>query len=510
MVTLTQSLFDNGPFAPCPEHFNLADYVLNAGRATPDKPALEIFSPSGKTSVSHAELRHQVMCFAKALEGLELPEGAVILLRIGHDILFPIAFLGAIAAGFVPVPTSADLTRAEVLKLAEELQPNLTLFGPGAPRIKGFPYRHQTTDDLNIPEQAHDFEAKLGDPNRLAYIIYTSGTSGRAMAVQHAHRAIWARRMMWRDWYDLSPSDRVFHAGAFNWTFTLGTGLLDPWSIGATSLIAARDVDHSMFPDLIATSGATIFAAAPGVYRRMLKERDLPALPDLRHCLSAGEKMPPTLRADWKARTGQDVFEALGMSEVSTFISQPAYETPKVTSAGRPQQGRRVAVLDRQTLDVVALETPGILALDRFDPGLMLGYRYAPAETAAKFHNDWFLTGDTVSMDASGAITYLGRADDMMNAGGFRVSPLEVETAFLADPRIREAAAFEAEVRENVYVIALAYVADQDIESDALEAIARQNLATYKRPRLYQRLDSLPKGANNKIKRSALRALNKA
>ena len=79
----------------------------------------------------------------------------------------------------------------------------------------------------------------MGDPDRLGYIIYTSGTSGRPSAVMHAHRAIWARQMMVRGWYDLKPEDRVMHAGAFNWTYTLGTGLMDPWTAGATALIPA-------------------------------------------------------------------------------------------------------------------------------------------------------------------------------------------------------------------------------------------------------------------------------
>jgi acyl-coenzyme A synthetase/AMP-(fatty) acid ligase len=79
----------------------------------------------------------------------------------------------------------------------------------------------------------------MGDPDRLAYLVFTSGSSGEPKAVAHAHRAIWARRMMTEGWYGLTPEDRLLHAGAFNWTFTLGTGLLDPWAIGATALIPA-------------------------------------------------------------------------------------------------------------------------------------------------------------------------------------------------------------------------------------------------------------------------------
>ena len=77
----------------------------------------------------------------------------------------------------------------------------------------------------------------MGDPDRLAYAVFTSGTSGRAQAVGHAHRAIWARGMMHQGWEGITAEDRVLHAGAFNWTYTLGTGLMDPWTVGATALI---------------------------------------------------------------------------------------------------------------------------------------------------------------------------------------------------------------------------------------------------------------------------------
>ena len=91
----------------------------------------------------------------------------------------------------------------------------------------------------------------FGDPNRLAFIVFTSGTSAHPHAVMHAHRAIWARQMMVRDWYQLSASDRLLHAGAFNWTFTLGTGLLDPWAIGATALVPEANSSLDSIPYLL-------------------------------------------------------------------------------------------------------------------------------------------------------------------------------------------------------------------------------------------------------------------
>jgi acyl-coenzyme A synthetase/AMP-(fatty) acid ligase len=134
----------------------------------------------------------------------------------------------------------------------------------------------------------------------------------------------------------------------------------------------------------------------------------------------------------------------------------------------------------------------------------MLGYLEQPDETAAKFQGEWFVTGDTVSMDAEGYVSYVGRGDYMMNAGGYRVSPVEIEAAMMRCDGVQQAAAAEVEVRDGVHVIAGFYVSDQDVTPD-LEEICTQALAKYKRPRMFVKMDALPMGANNKIQRKALR-----
>jgi acyl-coenzyme A synthetase/AMP-(fatty) acid ligase len=342
----------------------------------------------------------------------------------------------------------------------------------------------------------------MGDPARPAFIIYTSGTGGRPTPVVHAHRAIWARQMMWDGWYGLREDDHMLHAGAFNWTYTLGTGLLDPWAIGATALIPAQDVTPAQLPALMQARKATIFAAAPGIYRRLLRAA-IPALPYLRHGLSAGEKMAQPVRAAWREATGKPVYEAFGMSECSTFISSsPANPAPDHTS-GFVQQGRTVALIGPD--GPVPRGTIGTIAVHKDDPGLMLGYLDRPDDTAARFQGDWFLTGDLATMDEKGAITYAGRADDMMNAGGHRVSPIEVEEALTAHPLITEAAACAVQLRTGVHVIAGFYVATDMIEEKELRDFAAARLATYKMPRLLIARDRLPRGANNKLLRRVLR-----
>jgi len=497
-----RAIFDHGPPPPCPAPFNLAAYVLCRTKALPDKPALVVISPDGAEAWSYGRLEAAVLGAAGGLLAEGLQAGDRLLMRLGNSVDFPICYLAALAADIIPVPTSSLLTAPEVTQIAQDVGPRLIVAEAGLALPAGADAPVLPVEGLRASYALPPAPYALGDPERPGYIIYTSGTSGQPRAVTHAHRAIWARRMMWDGWYGLAETDRLLHAGAFNWTYTLGTGLLDPWTRGATALIPARGVTPDTLGHLMQQHEATIFAAAPGIYRQLLRVPP-PSVPHLRHGLSAGEKLPDATRAAWEAATDTPIFEAFGMSECSTFVSgSPSRPAPPGT-IGYPQQGRRVAVLDKT--GPVAFGTPGVLSISARDPGLMLGYWNAPEETAARFEGEWFLTGDTVSMAEDGALTYLGRADDMMNAGGIRVSPLEVENALNAHPAIAESAAAEVAVKADTTVIAAFYVAHGDVEPDELDGFVAGRLARYKCPRLYTKVDALPKGPNGKLLRRHLR-----
>ncbi|MGR3504770.1 MAG: class I adenylate-forming enzyme family protein [Paracoccaceae bacterium] len=502
-----QAIFDQGDAAPCPSPFNMASHVLAHAADLPDKVALCVIAQDRADTWTYARLESAVRGTGTGLLAAGFKRGDILLMRLGNTVDFPLAYLGAIAVGLVPVPTSSQLTAPEVDKMVAQLSPAGILRDPrvACPEDTSLPVID--TDALAAMRDLPPAEYAMGDPDRLAYIIYTSGTSGIPRAVMHAHRAIWARQMMHQGWYGLTAADRLLHAGAFNWTYTLGTGLMDPWSVGATALIPAEGVAIEALPQLLAKHQATIFAAAPGVYRKILSHHDKMNLPTLRHGLAAGEKLSDRVRQLWNTATGTPIFEAYGMSECSTFISgSPAHPATQGT-LGRPQDGRRVAILGPD--GPVELGAEGTIAVARTDPGLMLGYFGAEAETAARMQGDWFLTGDQGMMDADGQITYLGRADDMMNAGGYRVSPLEVEAALLTHPAIREVGVTDIEVKQDARIIVAFYVGHPTDEAD-LKAFAETCLARYKQPRVYIQLEALPAGANGKILRRALKPIYEA
>ena len=413
---------------------NLARYCLTNASPAPAAVALEVVGPNGvlKERWTYGNIERTVLSIAGGLNAKGLKRGDRILLRLGHSSDFPLVFFGAIAGGFVPIPTSEMLTSAEATAIfrdsgaAAVIHDGHTALPEGGALFLG----PEELAELKLFEAGHYADTKSDDP---AFLIYTSGTSGTPKGVLHAQRTAFGRTPMYQGWYGgISADDRLLHAGAFNWTYTLGVGLMDPWANGATSLVYDGPRDPDIWPGLIESCKATLFAAVPSLYRRLLKYGEVAtaSFPMLRHGLTAGEALPADLHREWVERTGRPLFEALGMSEISTYISSSPEVPTRPGSPGKPQTGRKVAILteDGEGEEFAATGEAGLLAVHESETGLMLGYWDRPDETAAAFRAGWFLTGDRARADRDGYYWYEGRADDLMNAFGYRVAPEEVAT----------------------------------------------------------------------------------
>ncbi|MEO1551364.1 MAG: class I adenylate-forming enzyme family protein, partial [Pseudomonadota bacterium] len=195
---------------------------------------------------------------------------------------------------------------------------------------------------------------------------------------------------------------------------------------------------------------------------------------------------------------------ALGMTEISTFVSGAPGRPAPQGSVGYPQPGRRVAVVDPDGTPVREGEE-GILAVHHSDPGLMRGYWRDPMATRAAFRGPWFLTGDRVRQARSGAITYLGRPEARLNAGGFRVSASEVEAVLDGCAGVAACAVVDLPVGPATTVIA-AFVEGSagGLDTDTLMGACEARLARYKCPRMIRQVSSLPRTATGKLKRAAL------
>ncbi len=501
-----------------PERFNMAAYAVGRAAARwPDKPALIVYDDIARGAPSEiwtfAELERAVLAAGSGLLARGLKPGDRIMLRLANTSDYAILYFGAIAAGLVALPASSQLTPGEAHFLLENSQSVAVALTPDAD-VGVIPNGVKVLEAAEIARMirgpvSHGYaDTAADDP---AFLIYTSGSTSRPKGVVHAHRSAWGRRPMYRGWYGLGESDRMLHAGAFNWTYTLGTGLTDPWANGATSIVYTGEKTPELWPRLIRETQATIFAAVPTLYRQILKYAapSRISLGALRHGLIAGETPPPGLMTAWTEETGRTLYEALGMSEMSTYVSSSPSVPPRVGFVGRPQEGRSVAILplEGRATTPLAPGAEGLLAVHRSDPGLMLGYWKRPEEEAEVMRGDWFIGGDVAVMDADGYVAHVGRANDIMKAQGYRVSPLEVEAVLAGHPDVAEIAAAEVRVREDLSVIGAFVVAREGATPSETEILgfAAQRLATYKQPKLVVFLDALPRTANGKVRRASLK-----
>lgn len=499
------SIFSSSPPEPCPARFNFARYVVGDVAARwPDKVALIVVDGAipekARETWTFAEIDTAVKRAAGALEARGLQRGDRVLIRIGDTPLFPIAYFGVIAAGGIAMPLSSQLSTEELGLIAADATPRFAILDEECPAFTASAER--LSPDALTGEPMAYADTGADDP---AQLVYTSGTSGKPKGVLHAQRSVWARRMMRRGWHDMQQGDRVMHTGAFNWTYVLGCGLSDPWSVGATAILNAGNRAPEVWPVLAKHWQPTVFASVPGLYRRMLKYAD--GLGDgfasLRHGLTAGEALSPGIGVAWRAATGKPLYESLGMSEISTFISSGPYHETAEAAMGNPQPGRHVAIVGEDGAPV-PLDEAGVLAVHRSDPGMMLGYWQDDARTREAYAGDWFMTGDRATMGEGGALTYLGRADDLMNAQGYRVAPQEVEEALLLHPLITECGVAEVQIEEGLSIISAWIIAEDAITESVLRDHCAQYLASYKIPRAFYRIDALPRTANGKVRRRAL------
>jgi acyl-coenzyme A synthetase/AMP-(fatty) acid ligase len=492
--------------------FNLAAFCLaeNAARR-PDKTALILAGAESDRRLTYGQLDLAVRRLAAGFSSLGFPPGARVLIRLGNDLDYALSFFALIAAGLVALPASAQLTAEEVdyLLVNSGAEAIICPQGHSAAAQKSA----QVIDAAEFAKLAafppRDYAATA--PDDPAYLIYTSGTASRPKGVLHAQRVILGRAPMLDHWLGLSEADIVLHAGAMNWSYTLGVGLMDPFVRGASAVLYNGPPDPGVWPRLIARHKATIFAAVPGVYRQFLREGALSAedFSSLRHGLTAGEALAPALREKFVEKTGKPLYEALGMSEISTYISSGPGTPTRPGSPGRPQLGRRVVILPlEEGENPLPAGESGLIAVHRSDPGLMLGYWRNPEAEREVFRGEWFVGGDVAEMDFDGYVWLHGRRDDLMNAQGYRVSPAEVEAVLSHAPGVADVAVAERKVRADVSVICAFIVSAGGQPNEQAQALLAAHCAThlagYKNPKKYVFVKTLPRTRNGKIARRLL------
>ncbi|MCO7226767.1 acyl-CoA synthetase [Pleionea sp. CnH1-48] len=526
---------DSGWEWQLPEQFNIGEACVDrhVKEGNGEKPAFILEDANrGTFTMSYQQLSERTSAFANLLNNLRFNLGERVLIRLPNSLEYPTAFFGSLKYGAVAVPTSTLLSAEEVAYLANDsgataivtdkkMWPQLAEALAQCKQLKmvlltgeGSIHDLPKSGDLQILDfdtevgcQKVEFESRQTRSIDPAYLVYTSGTTGYPKGVLHAHRALIGRLPASEYWFDFKEDDRILHSGKFNWTYVLGSALMDPLFHGKTVVVYEGPNDATTWPKLIAKHQCTIFIGVPTIYRQIIQKTEYSAaeVPSLRHCMSAGEHLSDEMLLAWRERFNQDVYEAIGMSELSYYISQHKEKDIRPGAAGFPQPGHNVTLLGEDNQPVTAKEE-GMICIPLDDPGLFLEYWRLPEETAKAKVDGYFRTGDYARYDDDGYIWFVGRKDDIINTFGYRVSPHEVERVMKTHPAVADCVALGEEIGKDKVLVSICVILQPDANAseDELLSFGASHLAKYKAPKKVHFMEDYPRTKNGKVLRKQL------
>jgi benzoate-CoA ligase len=488
--------------------YNAAEQLLarHAGRAE----KIAYIDDAG--SCTYGELTRRVNRFASALLGMGVRPEERVMIAMLDTIDWPVAFLGAIKAGVIPVAANTLLTTADYAYMLEDsraraLFVSQALLPQFAPLVSSI--RHVVSDVPKfIDSGADSFAPARTTSDDACFWLYSSGSTGAPKGTVHVHSGLELTAELYaKPVLGIREDDVVFSAAKLFFAYGLGNALSFPLAVGATTvLMAERPTPQSVFKRLVERR-PTIFYGVPTLYAALLAHGDFPRMPDLRLCTSAGEALPRELGERWKARTGVDILDGIGSTEMlHIFLSNRPGEV-RYGTTGRPVPGYRVRLTDEHGAEVKQGEI-GDLWIG--GPTAAAGYWNQREKSRATFCGEWTKSGDKYSCDAEGFYTYAGRSDDMLKVSGIYVSPFEVEAALASHDAVLEAAVVGAEDGEKLVkpkafvVLKQGYAVTGDLQG-VLQQHVKTRLAPYKYPRWIEFVAELPKTATGKIQRFKLR-----
>jgi benzoate-CoA ligase len=522
------------PDVPAPgEKFNFAQHLLACNAARPDKPAF--IDDAG--TLTYGALAERVRRLAAALQalGLHREERVLLLMHDGND--WPVAFLGAMVAGVVPVAVNTLLTaddyaymlehsRAQAALVSGALLPALALamtksdhelqkvivsrpIAPLAP--------HEAEFDAFLaahPPLARCAPTGADDPG---FWLYSSGSTGRPKGTVHSHaNPYWTAELYGRRLLGIREDDVCFSAAKLFFAYGLGNALTFPMTVGAaTLLMAERPTPDAVFKRWrggIGNTKPTIFFGAPTGYAGMLASPQLPARSEvaLRLASSAGEALPAEIGERFTRHFGGvEIVDGIGSTEMLHIFLSNVPGDVRYGTTGFPVPGYEIQLRGDDGGPVPDGE-PGDLYIR--GPSAAMMYWGNREKTRDTFQGGWTKSGDKYVRNADGTYTYSGRSDDMLKVSGIYVSPFEVEATLVQHPAVLEAAVIGKEDAEGLtktkaFVV---FKPGASATEDELKAFVKDRLAPYKYPRFWAFVTELPKTATGKIQRFKLREREKA
>ena len=498
-------------------HASVVHMLAEAAAAVPEREALVC----GDERLNYAEYLRCVAGFAHELVALGAA-GRNVGIVLGNGIDICIAVYAAHAAGARATPCNPMYTARELRAIFEDAALHAVVYAEDKRDAV-----EAIADELGIAhriciggaarrltawraQEGLDLPQPLPEPDALATLQYTGGTTGRSKGVNLTHRAIAinisqreALLPVRRDGVRLLCVMPLFHVYAVamclhNMAYALGT-----------LVIIAHYSPQAVF-ELLARERITIFAGSPTLFTGLMAQPGFGAVDFslLELSYSGSAPLPEELLRRWEAATGAPVIEGYGQSEAGPVISfNPLHGVRKPGSVGVAVPGTEVEIVDLdEGTSVLAVGEKGEIRVR--GPQLMSGYRNLPRETAATLRDGWLYTGDIGEFDADGYLTIRDRKKEMAKVSGFNVFPREIEEVLFMHPAVQEAAvvavpdAYRGEVVEAFVVLR----AEARATADELRVHCASNLAKYKWPAQLNLVAELPKTAVGKLDKLRLRA----
>jgi acyl-coenzyme A synthetase/AMP-(fatty) acid ligase len=525
---------------------NLAEIALRPGRdpARAGHPAFR----DATGAVSNAGFQAMVAALAADLASLGIKPCDKVVFRMTNSADFAAAFLACVWLGAVPVLQNSQLGRSELEHIVNLSDPALFLLAdhmrddaataglrpsvkrmvvtgdglidllkrnplPVRPRESGDPgpqrdgSRHAALDS-RLPGNERLPLCFDASPDTPAFIVFTSGTTGKPKGVVHAHRWLEALGDSNRARVPPQKGDVILATGEWSFISALGHNVLFPLRNGTTGSIMEDRAAPERILQTIERDRVTLLHSVATLYRRILATPGIESrhdLSSLRGANSTGEPLEDAVRKEWQARFGCPIWEHYGISEAQMVIGDGPDIPKKEGSTGRTW-GARAAVVDAN-LEALPPDSVGTLAFGADYPGFFLGYLGDEATTRATLRGGWYVTSDLARIDGDGYVFIMGRADDCFKSKGVLIAPRELEDAILGLGSFAEACVFPIPDREIGNRIGAALVlrpgASAGIADRAALATALSGrIAAFKLPHSVTVLDQLPKNANGKTQRS--------
>jgi acyl-CoA synthetase (AMP-forming)/AMP-acid ligase II len=479
------------------------------------------------TSVTYAALLERTGKLAGHLAGLGVAPGDTVALMLPNSVPWVETSFAIARAGAIGVPVSYDATESEIayrltdanckavvttgergdmfarLREAAPSLQTLIVTDRGACQADALRYSDLTTRPA--PAAPRD-PAAMHDT---AFILYTSGTTGRAKGVKlTVHGMLWVSAACWAPITGLSERDVMLSPLPLFHSYALNLSVLSVLATGASAYILER-FSTSEAVRLLKTGEFTYFPGVPTMFHYLLQATSGDGgiqFPGLRLCVSAGAIMPATLNREFEKRFGLPLLDGYGITETSTMVTMNGPTGGRsLGSCGLPLPGLAVRIVDPATLRDVDVSQEGELIVR--GPNVMPGYHNKPEETRAALRNGWYHTGDLAKSDENGMLTITGRLKELIIRGGQNIAPAEIEEVVNTYAPVLDCAVVGIPHATLGEVPALFYVPrpGQNVDTEALLAHCRAHLSAYKVPQIVQSIGEIPRTGSGKIIRYKLR-----